>query len=82
MHAARGNAVGATGHAAKAVLEEAHARLCEHGQWVLNEKRMVNMAGLEAAQPLFIAPPRTANDLARWIDALAECLSGKRPATA
>lgn len=76
MHAARGNAVGATGHAAKAVLEEAHARLCERGQWVLNEKRMVNAAGLEATQPLFIAPPRTATDLACWIDALAECLSG------
>jgi len=32
MHARRGNRVGATGQAAKAVMEEAHAILCERGQ--------------------------------------------------
>src|SRR5262245_38702817 len=35
MHARRGNLAGATGQAAKAAMEEAHAILCERGQWVL-----------------------------------------------
>ena len=75
MHAARGNAVGATGHAAKAVLEEAHARLCTRGQWVLNEKRMVGAAGLEAAHALFTSPPQSASALAQWLDAVQQCLT-------
>jgi hypothetical protein len=75
MHAARGNAVGATGQAAKAVLEEAHARLCTRGQWVLNEKRMVGAAGLEAAHALFTSPPQSASALAPWLDAVQQCLT-------
>lgn len=74
MHAARGNAVGAIGHAARAVLEEAHARPCARGHWVLNEKRMVSAAGLGAAAPLFLAPPESATDLAPWLDAVHERL--------
>lgn len=74
MHAARGNAVGAIGHAAKAVLEEAHARLCARGQWVLNEKRMVRAAGLETAQALFSSPQST-SDVAPWLDAVEQCLA-------
>src|ERR1051325_5097750 len=46
MHARRGNLVGTTGHAAKAVMEEAHAIMCERGQWVCNEKRLIETAGL------------------------------------
>jgi hypothetical protein len=75
MHAARGNAVGATGQAAKAVLEEAHARLCARGQWVLNEKRMVSAAGLEAAQAMFTSPSQSASDLAPWLEAVQQCLT-------
>jgi hypothetical protein len=37
MHARRGNIAGATGQAAAAVMEEAHAILCERSQWVCNE---------------------------------------------
>jgi hypothetical protein len=74
MHAARGNSIGAIGHAAKAVLEEAHARLCERGQWVLNEKRMVSAAGLETAQALFSSPQSTI-DLAPWLNAVQQCLA-------
>jgi hypothetical protein len=53
MHARRGNLVGATGQAAKAVMEEAHAILCERGQWVLNEKRLLETAGLAGLHALF-----------------------------
>src|ERR1051325_7791800 len=46
MHARRGNLAGTTGRAAKAVMEEAHAIMCERGQWVCNEKRLIETAGL------------------------------------
>lgn len=49
----RGDATGAAGHAARAVVEAAHAALCEQRTWVLNEKRIIARAGLERAQPLF-----------------------------
>ena len=51
MHARRGDLVGATGQAAKAVMEEAHAILCERGQWVCNEKRLIEAAGLADGSP-------------------------------
>ena len=51
--ARRGDVVGAVAQAAKAVIEEAHARLCEQRRWVLNEKRIVENAGLEGAHALF-----------------------------
>lgn len=68
MHAARGNSVGVVGQAAKAVLEEAHARVCARGQWVMNEKRLVSLAGLDEVQSLFTAPPPSAVDLTAWLD--------------
>jgi hypothetical protein len=74
MLATRGNVVGAVGHAAKAVVEEAHARLCLRGEWVLNEKRIVRVAGLEATQPLFAAPPNGAAALVEWLEAVGACL--------
>jgi hypothetical protein len=76
MHAARGNAAGAVGSAARAALEEAHARLCARGQWVLNEKRLLGAAGLDAVQPLFLAAPRTAGELPAWLDAVQAALAG------
>ena len=74
MHAARGNAAGAIGHAARSVLEEAHARLCARGHWVLNEKRMVSAAGLETVQELFSSPPSVIGS-APWLDAVQQRLS-------
>ena len=41
------NPVSLAGCLARAVLEEAHARLAEAGIWAVNEKRMVRAAGLE-----------------------------------
>lgn len=76
MHAARGNAIGAIGQATKAVLEEAHARLCARGAWVLNEKRMVRDAGLDAVQARFSAPPgQEPRELVAWLDAIAASLA-------
>jgi hypothetical protein len=36
----------ALGQLARATVEEAHARLCERGTWVLNEKRILELADL------------------------------------
>ena len=60
VHARRGNFVGAAGQAARAVLEEANAVLCESGRWVCNEKRLIEAAGLTGVQPLFAADPKRA----------------------
>jgi hypothetical protein len=71
MHARRGNVVGATGQAAKAVMEEAHAILCERGQWVCNEKRLVEAAGLTGLHTLFGQVPSEPVSLVRWVDLVA-----------
>src|SRR5262249_13537558 len=68
MHANRGNVVGAIGQAAKAVLEEAHARVCERGRWVLNEKRLVTAVGLEGTHTLFAGVPPDPAGLTRWVE--------------
>jgi hypothetical protein len=73
MHARRGNAAGAVGQAAKAVMEEAHAVLCGRRQWVCNEKRLLTLAGLEDVQPLFNTAAST-TDLLAWVDAVANRL--------
>jgi hypothetical protein len=74
MHAKRGNAVGASGQAAKAVMEEAHAILCERRQWVCNEKRLAEAAGLDRAAELFRDLPREPARLVRWVDDIADAL--------
>jgi hypothetical protein len=44
MHAARGDALLETGNRARAAVEEAHAVMCERGEWVLNEKGLLDRA--------------------------------------
>jgi hypothetical protein len=74
MHARRGSVVGATGQAAKAVMEEAHAIVCERGQWVLNEKRLIEAAGLAGVHGLFGGVPADAAGLVKWVDLVANRL--------
>jgi hypothetical protein len=76
MHARRGNAVGAAGQVAKAVVEEAHAVVCERGRWVLNEKRLLEAAGLDGLHALFARVPSEPADLVGWVDAAARELGG------
>jgi hypothetical protein len=76
MRAERGDVVGTLGQAAKAVLETAHAVLCERGEWVLNEKHMVERAGLARLQARFsrVAPSGAA--LRAWVEDLRADLEG------
>jgi hypothetical protein len=74
MHAKRGNLVGATGQAAKAVMEEAHAIVCERGQWVCNEKRLIETAGLASLHALFAQVPNESASLFQWVELVASHL--------
>ena len=46
MHAARGDSLLETGNRARAAVEEAHAVMSERGEWVLNEKGLLERAGI------------------------------------
>jgi predicted nucleotidyltransferase len=45
-HARRSDVAGCLGKLSFAILAEAHARLCERGEWICNEKGLVRRAGL------------------------------------
>jgi len=75
MHAARGNVVGTVGQAAKAAMEEAHARVCERGRWVLNEKRLLAAAGLGGLNDAFTRLPAPASELLPWVEEIARALA-------
>ena len=70
MHAARGNTAGALGHTARAVMEEGHAILCERSEWVCNEKRLIESAGLAGAQSVFAGTPNDSR-VVQWVDIVA-----------
>jgi hypothetical protein len=82
MHASRGNRLGTAGQAAKAALEEAHAVLCEHGQWVCNEKRLIESAGFVGVSALFGQIPIESAALVQWVDLVADQLGVPDGATA
>jgi hypothetical protein len=70
-YAKRGSLAGAVGQVAKAVVEEAHAILCERRQWVCNEKRLIESAGLGDLQQCFAQVPPDCASLAAWVDRMA-----------
>jgi hypothetical protein len=75
MVAARGDHVGTAGQAAKAVIEQAHAVLCERRAWALNEKRIVRQAGLGAVEPLFTEVPADPAGLPGWVERVRAALA-------
>jgi hypothetical protein len=68
--AERGDVVGTVAQAAKAVVETAHAVVCERGEWVLNEKNLVERAGLRELHTQFTRVPPSTPGLVEWVDAL------------
>lgn len=70
--ARRGDVAGALGQTARAAVEEAHARLCARGEWVVNEKRILERAGLAGVQAAFAAGPGA--DLLGWVAGVAAAL--------
>jgi predicted nucleotidyltransferase len=63
VYARRGDALGCAGALARAVVETAHARLAADGVWALNEKGMVEQAGLGHLVPRFAHLGRTPREL-------------------
>lgn len=63
-HARSGETVGCAGMLAHAVLAAAHAALAERGEWALNEKRLVDRAGLGAARQVLASLGATPDALA------------------
>jgi len=74
MYATRGNVAGVAGQAAAAIMEESHAISCERCEWVCNEKRLIETAGLGSVNALFAEIPRERERLLQWVDSLAERL--------
>ena len=78
MHAKRGNLAWAVAPAAKAVMEEAHAIVCGRGQWVCNEKRLIETAGLVGLHALFTQLPNEPASLVQWVNLVGDRLGVPR----
>jgi hypothetical protein len=78
MHARRGNGAGVAGQTAAAVMEEAHAIACEHGQWICNEKHLTEAAGLARLNAVFSEIPSERTRLVQWVDHVADQLGVPR----
>jgi hypothetical protein len=74
VHAARGEAAGCLGSLSVGILCEANARLCERGEWALNEKRLAERADLTALEQESFAE---AGDLEGAVAAVASRLNAE-----
>lgn len=74
-YATRGDVALAAGTMARATAQTAHGVLAERGEWVLNEKGIVDAAGLAAAHEIIGS---CANDPASAVRALRELLAPPR----
>ena len=52
-------------------MQEAHAIVCERSEWVCNEKRLIETAGLGHIHSLFAEIPVESERLIQWIDRVA-----------
>jgi predicted nucleotidyltransferase len=75
MRADRGDVVGAAAQAAKAAIERAHELLCARRTWALNEKRILERAGLAHLHRLFAAIPQDAAGLGAWVREIRAALA-------
>ena len=55
-------------------MEEAHAIVCERSEWVCNEKRLIQSAGLSNLNALFAEIPTESERLVQWVDLVADRL--------
>jgi len=62
-HAARGDVVGTVSNLGVAVVAEANARLAERREWALNEKGLVDLAGLGEAHAILALPGSSPSEL-------------------
>jgi hypothetical protein len=74
LHARTADAVCCAGMLAQAVLCAAHAQIAKRREWVVNEKRLVERAGLDPAQALLAAPGATSADLDHTVAAVSDAI--------
>ena len=79
VYARRGDALGCAGSLARAVIEAAHGRLAAKGAWVLNEKRIVQRAGLDHLTAHFADLGRTPGELHHAVQVITEALASPSP---
>jgi hypothetical protein len=77
LHGRAGDAVCCTGMLANAILCVAHARLAERREWVLNEKRLVQRAGLEDVEALLARPGASGSELAATVAAVSTTIGAE-----
>ncbi len=73
-HAARGHLADTSGAIATAACQSAHAALAARGQWVTNEKRLVDMAGLRGVDDVLTGLTAAPADLTGALDRAASIL--------
>ena len=79
VYARRGDALGCAGSLARAVIEAAHARLAAEGTWALNEKRLVQRAGLGHLTSSFTHLGHTPTQLHHAVQTIAQALVSPSP---
>ena len=75
-HAPRGNLTGTAGAIATAACQTAHAVLAARGQWITNEKTLLERAGLRGTDTILTGLTPGPGHLARVIDAADAMLRG------
>jgi hypothetical protein len=78
-HAERGDVTAAVANMARAVITEAQALLAERRRWVLNEKGIVERAGLGDADDVLLDPGGTPEELRVSVDRIAAIMRIDRP---
>ena len=75
VHASRSDFVGTVANMARAIITEAQARLAERRIWALNEKGIVEKAGLSNAAAVLRAAGSSAPELLSSVDELRRALA-------
>ena len=78
-YAARGEVTACAGSLARAIMAVAHARLAERGEWTLNEKRLVQRAGLTDAELLLSDIGQQPEELAQTVQRVRQLVGLARP---
>lgn len=71
-HCGRGDVVATVANLAQAALSEAEARMAERGEWVLNEKGLIDRTGLSAVHEVLASPGTSAAELSASVRRVGE----------
>jgi len=78
-YARRGEVTAFAGSLARATMAVAHARFVQRGMWALNEKRLVQRAGLEPADEIIATVGKEPEALTQTLERMRDVLGLARP---